>query len=311
MLSANEIPAENPSKAELSAADYLYGRYCRADFSATERAAIWDAIIILRNRDMRHRYIPISNTADDLGKVTRGRHCGQFTLEGVAHDGRETRFSRVNCKCWNCAYCGPRKAKRYKVTIAKEAQRLQLSRLLTLTLDPKKTPAKGAVKEIKAVWARFRAQLRKRYGAAPSFICVMEFQHDTKLPHLHVLIDRYIEWKWALRVWEQAGGGSHVDIRAGKRNANGYVDCHRVAHYLSKYLTKELLMSAPKGSRRVTTSKAVTLNPKNIGAALYAWGIRREQIFVFYRRNIHRAQRLEWGADEILQSFIVPEFAIP
>jgi hypothetical protein len=31
------------------------------------------------------------------------------------------------------------------------------------------------------------------------------------------------------------------------------VDVHRVSHYLSKYLTKDLLLSAPSRCRRVTT----------------------------------------------------------
>jgi hypothetical protein len=230
-------------------------------------------------------------------------------MEGTAHDGRGRRFMRLSCKCWHCQYCGKRKAKRYRMTIAKEAERLGLSRLLTLTLDPKKTPAKDAVTEIKRVWARFRAQLRKRYGTAPNYICVMEFQHETKMPHLHVLIDRYIEWAWCRKVWEQAGGGQHVDIRAGRKDSKGFIDLHRVAHYLSKYLTQELMMSAPKGSRRVTASKAVTLNGKMSGAALYAWSMIYEPIFKVFFKLSKDATGPEWGQDLVLQSFTVPKLA--
>ncbi len=50
------------------------------------------------------------------------------------------------------------------------------------------------------------------------------------------------------------GGGKIVDIRR--------VDMHRASHYLSKYLTKEMLMSAPQRTRRVTTSRSIKLNPK-------------------------------------------------
>jgi hypothetical protein len=295
---------------ELRAANYCYARFLDPSISPAEKAAYWDAVLILRNRELRHGYLPIRNTEDDLALVQRSRHCGRLTLRGIAHDGRHQLFSRVNCKSWACPYCGPRKARRYKAQISKEAGRLKLSRLLTLTLDPKKTSPKGAVKEIKASWARFRAQLRKRYGSAPNFICVMEFQHATKLPHLHVLLDRYIEWKWAQRVWEQAGGGMHVDIRDGK-SKTGFVDCHRVARYLSKYLTKELLMSAPKRSRRVTVSKGVTLNGKFHGAALYAWTLIRESIFVAYKSNAKEAKSPNWGEDAILQSFILPKSAVP
>jgi len=41
-----------------------------------------------------------------------------------------------------------------------------------------------------------------------------------------------------------------------------FVDVHRVSRYLSKYLTKELLMSAPLRSRRVTTSRGIKLLEK-------------------------------------------------
>jgi hypothetical protein len=295
---------------ETHASQHCYANFINDDLTPVQRAAAWDAYLILSDRERRTQYLPITNTSADLRLHARGRHCGRYTMEGVAYDGRDKRFARVNCKCWDCQYCGPRKAKRYKVVIGKEAERLHLSRLLTLTLDPKKTPVRGAVKEIKAVWARFRAQLRKRYGVAPNYICVMEFQHETKMPHLHVLIDRYIEWSWACRVWEQAGGGAHVDIRAGKKGASGFVDCHRIAHYLSKYLTKELMMSAPKRSRRVTTSKAVSLNARAATAALYAWGMMREQIFTMFIRNSKRAAELAWGSDSILQSFSVPRIQL-
>jgi len=282
-------------------------RYLDLTLSPSQRAAAWDAYVILRDRDRRTAFTPITNTNDDLRLQSRSRHCGRFTMEGNAHDGRGKRFVRLSCKCWNCEYCGKRKAKRYKLTIAREAERLKLGRLLTLTLDPKKTPAKYAVREIKTIWARFRSQLRKRYGTSPNYICVMEFQHETKMPHLHVLIDRYIEWEWCRKVWEQAGGGAHVDIRAGKKNAKGFIDLHRVAHYLSKYLTKELMMSAPKGSRRVTTSKAVTLNAKVSGAALYAWSMLHETIFNSFLRQSKAATEMQWGPDLILQGFAVPQ----
>lgn len=35
-----------------------------------------------------------------------------------------------------------------------------------------------------------------------------------------------------------------------------------VSRYLSKYLTKELLLSAPKGTRRITTARTIHLFPK-------------------------------------------------
>jgi hypothetical protein len=40
------------------------------------------------------------------------------------------------------------------------------------------------------------------------------------------------------------------------------VTVQNVARYLSKYLTKELLLSAPKGTRHITTARAIKLFPK-------------------------------------------------
>lgn len=54
--------------------------------------------------------------------------------------------------------------------------------------------------------------------------------------------------------WVAVGGGFMVDIQL--------VDVHRVSRYLSKYLTKELLMSAPLRCRRVTTSRGIKLLEK-------------------------------------------------
>ena len=51
------------------------------------------------------------------------------------------------------------------------------------------------------------------------------------------------------------GGGPMVWIK--------YVDVHRIANYVSKYLSKALLTSpAPKGFRKVTTSRSIKLFPK-------------------------------------------------
>jgi hypothetical protein len=67
-------------------------------------------------------------------------------------------------------------------------------------------------------------------------------------------VDRYIPQEWISDSWSALGGGNIVHIK--------YVDVHRIAHYLAKYLTKEMLLSAPERSRRVTTSRPIRLNEK-------------------------------------------------
>jgi len=74
------------------------------------------------------------------------------------------------------------------------------------------------------------------------------------IPHLHILIDRYIEHAWISKTWDRLGGGRIVFIKQ--------VTVRNVARYLSKYLTKDLILSAPKGTRRVTTARAIRLFPR-------------------------------------------------
>jgi hypothetical protein len=185
-------------------------------------------------------------------QLGRGKHCGRFTVRGRAPNSPETRFHRVNCKSWKCTYCAPRRAKRYKHAIRAVAEARQLQRFLTLTLDPKKIEG-DPVRYLNAAFAKLRVYLQREHGVAPQYIRVLEFQKNGN-PHFHILIDRYIDLEWIRRAWVAVGGGFQVDIR--------FVDVRRVSRYLSKYLTTDLLMSAPLRCRRVTSSRGIKLLEK-------------------------------------------------
>ena len=66
----------------------------------------------------------------------RNRNCGRFTLHGA--NSEEAVYHRLNCKVWDCPRCGPRNARLYKRAIREAAERYELRRFLTLTLDPQK-----------------------------------------------------------------------------------------------------------------------------------------------------------------------------
>jgi hypothetical protein len=73
--------------------------------------------------------------------------------------------------------------------------------------------------------------------------------------HLHILVDRFIKQKWISDNWSAVGGGKIVHIKQ--------VDVHRVGRYISKYLTKELLLSSYFSKyRRYSTSRDVKLFEK-------------------------------------------------
>ncbi len=182
------------------------------------------------------------------------RSCGAYTARGASKtQAGKTRYCRIGCKCWNCSGCGPRRAAMYAIRVRQAAERLKLTTLLTLTLDPAKLHGEESTKYINEVFADFRVYLRRKLGHAPQYIRVLEYQKNGNA-HLHILLNCYLEQDWISDTWSQLGGGRIVDIRR--------VDMHRVSRYLSKYLTKEMLICAPKRARRVTTSKGIRLLEK-------------------------------------------------
>jgi hypothetical protein len=223
----------------------------------------------------------------------RGKHCGRFSIRGYDSKTDTQRHHRVNCKCWNCSYCGPRKAKRYRYAIRTVAEANKLRRFLTLTLDPSKIDG-DPVRYLNRIFAAFRVYLQRRYSVTPQYIRILEFQVNGN-PHFHILIDRYIERNWIVNAWSALGGGAMVDIR--------YVDVHRVSRYLSKYLTKELLLSAPLRSRRVTTSRGIKLFLEN--ATDIKWTLIRTPIWVLFEQNADRILAASFDEEHVLESFVV------
>jgi len=221
----------------------------------------------------------------------RGKYCGRFTIVGQPPLATATQFHRLNCKCWKCSFCGPRKAKRYRYAIRALAEERQLRRFLTLTLDPAKVTG-CPVQYLNQVFAKLRVYLRRQYGHAPQYIRILEFQKNGS-PHFHILIDRFIPWKWLRASWIAIGGGTMVDIR--------HVDVHRVSHYLSKYLTKELLLSAPLRSRRVTTSRGLRLFEKQNERP--RWVLLRVPIFILHAIYSLNVIAISLDSDGILESF--------
>jgi len=203
--------------------------------------------------------------------VGRGKHCGRYSIRGIDPKTGRTVHRRVNCGSWTCSYCGKRKARLAKNRIREEASRLNLCYFWTLTLaHPTSSPAAN-VRHIRIVFNHFREYLSRKHkkDSAPiNFICVLEYT-QRGVPHLHILLDRYIPQRWVSNIWSRLGGGRIVHVKR--------VTVHNIARYLSKYLTKDLLLSAPKGTRRITTSRSIKLFPKfNSGVT---WEFLRESIW--------------------------------
>jgi len=149
----------------------------------------------------------------------RGKSCGRFTLVGISSDRKAQRYIRLDCKCWNCSYCGPKKAGRYRNAIREVAEAHKLCRFLTLTLDPRLIHQAEPVSYINKAFAKWRIYLKRRLGVLVVYIRILEFQKNGN-PHFHILVDRFIPQPLIQSTWQAAGGGRMVFIK--------YVDIHRI-----------------------------------------------------------------------------------
>ena len=204
--------------------------------------------------------VPLASL-DSSYKHNRNSGCGTMCVAGRVEDGNRKvfRYVRLKCKSWSCGECGPKRAHHLQKAIQSYAIENHLTRFLTLTLDPATAPPLDeCIPYIRSAWAKFRVYLARRYGVSRQrricFIAILEVQ-QSGYPHLHVLIDRYIPWEWIKASWTALGGGRVVDIRR-------VYDLHRIGHYLAKYLTKEIILSAPAKCRRFTTSRGIQLFKK-------------------------------------------------
>ncbi len=117
-----------------------------------------------------------NNTHDVVfcnASIGRGKSCGRYTLIGKMLDGTR-RYVRVDCKCWGCRYCGPKKARGYRSAISAVAQRLGLNRFLTLTIDSKLIEDQDPVAYINAAFAKWRVYLKREFRISITYIRILE-----------------------------------------------------------------------------------------------------------------------------------------
>ncbi len=182
----------------------------------------------------------------------RKKNCGKYTLIGSVNQSYS--HHRFRCKSYACGWCGPKKIRQVRKRIVQRALQHGLQRFLTLTLDPKKMKpglhTKEKIAYLYAAWRKMRVYLRRTLGKSLVFIAVVELQGNGN-PHLHLLVGSYIPKRWICASWQALGGGWSTRIE--------YADVHRVAAYLSKYLTDDSLLDLPPGTRRFSTSRGLAL----------------------------------------------------
>ncbi len=235
----------------------------------------------------------------DSRKNNRNRSCGYMMATRTVVDGLQgyREFARIYCKRWSCPDCGPYLTWRFMSRLAVVAQENDLSRMLTLTLDPNTAPTDKmeAVAHLKGTWAKLRTYLKRKFKQTVSFVWVLEF-HKSGLPHLHVLVDRFINQRWISANWSAIGGGRIVDIRRVK-------NVEKAGWYLSKYLSKDDILRVPKGIRRYGTSRDIKLFPK---AETDGWGLVDSDIDQCYAVHQDQAEKVLTTKRGELQSYRLP-----
>ena len=205
--------------------------------------------------------------------------CGNFSVVGPVK-GKPGAFGYkcLFCGSYRCNRCRGPKLKKMRARLAQIASEHKLTRMVTLTLDPKrlsKQDRERTDRYIRDCWRKMRVLLaRKHEGKSLPFVGVLEFQKNGNA-HLHVLVGQYIAQKWLSVAWQSIGGGRHVDIR--------FVDVHRVSAYLSPYLTGNKVLHTlellPKRARIFTTARCIVLWAKKKKSG---WWLRRTNLETFY-----------------------------
>ena len=234
----------------------------------------------------------------DSYKHNRNRSCGRWSLKGPGNDIAKghCRYVKLGCKKWTCPYCGPRKANRLRHAIIEKAMDKNMSRFLTLTLDPSTCRPEDSIPYIRGCWNKFRTYLKRKHGSSISFIAILELQKSGHA-HLHILVDRYIKQSWISAEWQAVGGGKIVYIK--------HVDIHRVAAYLGKYLTKELLLGGFNTRiRRYTTSRDIVLFVKKASGV---WSLIKAPLSFLYGHITGSITKEDRDKEGQLQWFEVAE----
>lgn len=221
-------------------------------------------------------------------KVEKKKYCGRYTLAGRV----KTRgiFIRHKCKTWGCGVCGPKKLASVKRGIYREADKHELRRFLTLTLPGNfKGSYQDSVKALNKSWKKFGIYFKREFGEKLIYIKVVEPQ-KRGIAHLHVLVSRYIPQGWLSKIWQGIGGGRICDIR--------FVDVHRIAAYISKYMSKAMIGDDLGPYRRYSTSQEISINGAKQPSE-GVWEFLKVPIDGFWRYAVKEAQE---GRSLIIQA---------
>lgn len=168
----------------------------------------------------------------EIARLRAKKRCRKFSvllMESLA-TGNTISVYRVPCKSWACVKCAKKKAMDIS-TRAEMAFGKETVRFISLTIRPAATIAAGLI-AINQAWNRLRGKIVRRWGKV-KYLKVLENQRKTKMPHFHILVNKWIDRDWLQQAAIESGFGWHVDIRIVKDRG--------VLCYVLKYLKKGIM----------------------------------------------------------------------
>jgi hypothetical protein len=232
---------------------------------------------------------PGENDSTSPEPAENDRYDCRHTYQNFEFESADGDTAPYRCGSWDCYCCGYR----MRMNLVEEIKRVtserpEMSRLLTLTLDPDEAPSRQERqhKYITERWNALRTRLKREIGDF-SYIWVREEQ-GSGLPHLHALVSRYLPQSVVSQAWSELGGGEVVDIRAIE-------NVEKAAHYVGKYLTKDALSGLPSGIRRYGSSADLDLDVRGGGDSDGDWRLLKDDEITGVSRPVVKADFIRDG----------------
>ncbi len=151
----------------------------------------------------------------------------------------------VRCNTYACEYCGKKMRQRLYSAIHGYIREWQYIRMWTFTVKSAvfRNNADVGNKLISKIWHTFITYCRRSSELSDvsrnfNYIKLLEF-HQSGLPHLHVIVDRYLRWNVIQSLWEKAiRRYTDLSCHVGHCSVTFGTNAKGAARYVAKYVTK-------------------------------------------------------------------------
>jgi len=156
-------------------------------------------------------------------------NCGKFTIFHAHQDNSLITISRTKsrCKSYTCPTCRRTNYLRLRHRVLANFTKANYT-FWTFSKQKPQDLTPKFLHDFLIEWRLFFNHLRKFYPKL-NFIRILEISPSGQ-PHFHVLFNQFVSFHTVNRLWKHYTGGCHTQFER--------VDSHRVAFYITKYVTK-------------------------------------------------------------------------